>query len=96
MGFSNTNVSVGNSSTLLAAANSDRKYLRLQNDSDEAIYISIGAAAVMNKGVRLTVPGAARATIYEISAMHGNLTTEAVYGICTSGSKNCLVLERSS
>lgn len=93
MGFSNGQVSVGSSTTEIAAANGDRKYLRIQNISDEAVYLGIGADAVSQKGVYLASGGAG---VYEVSPANGNFTTEAINGICASGSKLVVVLERTA
>jgi hypothetical protein len=59
--ITNFNVSVGTSSTQVLAANSNRKLLILVNDSDEAIYVSLGATATLNNGIRLNANGGALA-----------------------------------
>lgn len=77
-----TAVTVGNTSTSVLSADSDRKYLALVNDSDEAIYVELGGTAVMNEGIRLNAGGGS--LVMEIgSAMY----TGAVTAICTTGSK---------
>ena len=76
-------VSVAATSTTVLAANGSREYALIQNDSDEAIYISIGTAAILNSGIRLNPNGGS----YEMSRALGNLKVEAIYGISTSGSK---------
>ncbi len=79
--ITNFNVSVGSSNTQVLAANSSRKLLILVNDSDEDIYIALGATATLNSGIRLNKKG-------------GSLTlddpkyTGVVNAICSSGSKN--------
>ena len=79
--ITNYNLSVGASSTQVLAANSSRKLLILVNDSDEDIYIALGATATLNSGIRLNKKG-------------GSLTlddpkyTGVVNAICSSGSKN--------
>ena len=82
-------VAVGATTTAVIAANSARKYLLLVNDSDEAIYVKLGAAAVMNEGIRINASGGSLA----LSAQNGNLYAGAINGICSSGSKNLLVTE---
>lgn len=77
-----TFVTVGNTTTAIAAANASRKYLAIVNDSDEAMYLGIGAAAVMNKGIRLNANGGT----FEINL--NNRNTSAINGICASGGKN--------
>jgi hypothetical protein len=59
--ITNFNVSIGTSSTQVLPANSSRKLLILVNDSDEAIYVSLGATATLNNGIRLNASGGALA-----------------------------------
>lgn len=80
-------VTVANTSTLVLAANPNRKYVALVNDSNEVIYISLGVAAVLNKGIRLNAEGGS----YEIDSE--NLYTGSIYAICSSGSKVLTVTE---
>ncbi len=82
-------VSVGTSTGELAAANANRTYLLLQNDSDTDIYIKFGAAAVVGEGIRLNLGGGS----LEISGGNGNLDTRVVNAICLSASKDMLVTE---
>lgn len=84
-----TAVTVGNSTTSLVSKNSKRKYLLLVNDSNETIYVKIGADAVMNEGIRINANGGS----YEISPANANLCFEAVNAICSSGSKTLLATE---
>jgi hypothetical protein len=83
-----TVVSVGNTNTAVVAANPYRRYLLLVNDSDEKIYIKLGATAVLSQGIPIA-PGAS----YEISPAKSNLYKGAINGICTTGGKNLLVTE---
>ena len=53
----------------------------LTNDSDEAIYLGFGTAAVMNTGVRLNASGGA------LVLDNALMTTQAINAICASGSK---------
>ena len=76
-------VTVGATTTEILAANGNREYALIQNDSDEVIYIAKGVAAVLNTGIRLNASGGS----YEMSRLLGNLSQGAVNGICTSGSK---------
>ena len=59
--ITNFSVSIGTSSTQVLAANSNRKLLILVNDSDEPIYVSLGATATLNNGIRLNASGGALA-----------------------------------
>ena len=56
------------------------------NDSDETIYIALGASAVVGRGIRLNANG-------------GSFSTEiwqgTVNGICASGSKMVTITEIS-
>ena len=81
--------SIGATTTVALAANTARLYALFVNDSSEEIYLKLGAAAVMNQGIRLNAYGGS----YEMSKRLGNLYTGAVNGICTSGSKVLLVTE---
>ena len=80
-------ISVSTGSTAVLSANADRLYALFQNDSDEEIYIYLGATAVMNKGIRLSASGGS----YEITSV--NLYTGVVTAICATGTKNLLVTQ---
>jgi len=71
----NTAVSVGDTSTTILAANANRKYALIVNDSDTNIYLALGAAAAVNSGIRLNANGGA----FEIN--WANLYKGAIYGI---------------
>jgi len=71
----NTAVNVATSSTTILALNADRLNAVIVNDSDVVIYLGVGAAAVLNQGIRLNANGGA----YEIN--WSNLYTGAIYGI---------------
>ena len=77
-------VSVGATSTTVLAANADRRYAIIVNDSDENIYLKLGSSAEMNKGIRINSAGG---TFME------NIYTGIITGICSSGSKNVTVTE---
>lgn len=81
-----TKVSVGSSDTTVLTSSATRKFAVFVNDSDEVIYLSLSATAVMNEGIRLNANGGS----YEINLM--NLYTGEVSGICTSGGKNLTVV----
>jgi hypothetical protein len=81
-------VSVGIASTAILAANPDRRYLLLVNDSNANIYVSLGAAAVLYTGIRLNAGGG----WYEM--LDGqNLYTGAVNAIAAAAAKNLTYLE---
>jgi len=82
-------VTVGAATTAALAANANRKYALLINDSDTAIYIKFHAAAVANQGIRLNASGGS----YEMSAQQGNLDTRAINAISTGAGKVLLVAE---
>ena len=77
-------VTVGATSTAVLAANSARKEFVLTNDSDEVIYVSFAATAVMNQGVYLGANG---------GALFNDVYTGAVSAICASGAKNLCVVQ---
>ena len=82
-----TPIIVLTSTTVVLAANLNRKYLLIENDSDTTIYISYGVAAANNQGVRLNANGGS----HEFPA--GLIFTGAINAINSSGSKNLLVTE---
>lgn len=89
---SHSNANMGTSSATVVASNSGRKALLIENDSDTIIYLKIGGTAVANEGIRLNANGGS----YEMSLELGNLATDAVNGIVSSGSsKKVLVTEYS-
>ena len=87
--ITHTHPTIGSTTTAALAANTSRRYALLENDSDEVIYVKIGAAAVLNQGIRINASGGS----YEMSAEIGNLNTGAINAICASGSKVLLVVE---
>lgn len=83
----NGKVSVLNSSTVALAANSNRKYALLVNDSDTDMYLALKDDAVVGEGIRLNKNGG----WYEITAT--NLFTGAVNAICATTGKNLTTIE---
>lgn len=82
-----TSVAVQTVSTLVLAANPSRRYAVFVNDSNKPIYLSLGAAAVLNQGIELsTVNGK-----YEIN--DSNLFLGVIYAIAEGGDKNLTVTE---
>lgn len=87
---SNGGVNVTVASTLILAANANRLYAVIINDSDTDMWLGIGVAAVAHKGIRLNAEGGA----YEIG--WSNLYVGAVYGIHeASGNKVATFMEGS-
>ena len=76
-----TQPSITAATTEALAANANRLYALLVNDSVETLYIKLGAAAVLNQGIRLNANGGS----YEMSKKFGNLYTGAINAIGTSG-----------
>lgn len=72
-------VTVGNTTTVVVAADTSRKGITITNDSDETIYLGFGAAAVMNEGHRLNADGGFISVVDY---------TGTINAICASGSKN--------
>lgn len=88
--LTHTAVNVTTSSASALAANTERDYLLLVNDSDQVIYIKFGGAAVLNQGIRLAASGGA----FEASHKFGNLSRAAVFAIHGgSGNKALLITE---
>jgi len=84
----NTGVDVGVASTLILALNADRLYAAIVNHSDTDIWISLGAAAILDQGIPLNAHGGS----YEINWT--NLYTGAIYGIHGgTGNKRVGVME---
>jgi len=75
--------------TELLAANASRSYALLQNDSDTAMYIGIGTAAVANTGLRLNANGGS----YEMSRATNNLTNLAINALASGGNKVAVGIE---
>lgn len=84
-------VDVGATSTSMIGANASRRYLLIINDSDTVIYLNLtGAAAVVNRGVRINANG----SNYEMSATNENLVIGAITAIHGgAGNKSLLVTE---
>lgn len=87
--LAHTVVTVGTTSVQLAAANLNRTYLLIINDSDTAVYLKFGATAVANEGIRLNASGGS----LEISEVNGNLDNRVVNGISTAITKLVLIAE---
>jgi len=83
-----TAVNVTVASGAVLAANANRLYALLVNDSDTVIYIKLGAAAVVNQGIRINAAGGN----YEISSAFGNLYTGAIYGIHGGAGNKALLM----
>ena len=85
-----TVVAVTTASGIALAANANRLYALLINDSDTVIYIKLGATAVANQGIRLSAGGGS----YEMSKKLGNLYTGVINAIHGgTGDKTLLVTE---
>ena len=87
--FTHTAPVIAAVTTAALAANASRLYVCLVNDSTEPIYIKIGAAAVMNEGIRINAAGGS----YEMSQDIDNLSFAAINAICNSGGMTLLVTE---
>lgn len=85
--FAHSNVNVEATTTVIAAADTGRRLLILQNTSDTIIDIKIGADAVLGEGIRLYPNGGT----FEIKPIAGTLDTRVVNGISASGTKTIRV-----
>lgn len=84
------NKSVLDSTTEIVAANASRKHITIVNDSDTTIYLAAGAAAVLNKGIRINANGG----VAQFGGAGGlPLTTQAINGISSVTGKNVTVQE---
>ena len=85
-----TAVVVTTASGIALAANANRLYALLINDSDTVIYINLGATAVANQGIRLNADGGS----YEMSKRLGSLYSGVINAIHGgTGDKTLLVTE---
>ena len=80
-------ITVGATSTAVLPANEQRVWCLLVNDSDEAVYVKVGVAAVLNEGIRINAEGGS----LEIAPESGFHDHRAINAICASGSKTLLV-----
>jgi hypothetical protein len=87
-----TEIAVGTLSTELINPNAKRRYLLIQNKSDEAVYLNIGTAAEGTEGIQLSPAGHENSKI-EFSSKKGNLTQQPIYAVCSSGDKTLAVVE---
>jgi len=78
-------VSVGASTTEVAADNPDRAEITVQNDhATQIVYLALGAAAVANEGIRLNAAG---------GSWTSQAFTGAVNAIATGAATGVLVTE---
>lgn len=89
--LAHTTVTIGVASGVALAANANRTSALFINDSDTTIYLKVGAAAVLNEGIRLNTNGSS----YEMSKNYGNLDTRAIYAISSAATKKLLITEGS-
>ena len=90
--WTHTSTNVTTSTTAVLAANVERKWALIENDSDANFYCKIGAAAVVNQGIRINAAGGT----LEISSALNNYTTDAINCIHGgTGNKVALVAEGS-
>lgn len=81
---SNTRVAVDNSASVqLLAANLNRKYVYIMNNTGKAYYLKLGAAAVVGQGILLSNNG-----MYEIT--QDNLWTGTINAISSSSTSTSL------
>lgn len=78
---------VGTTSAQLLAADVDRVYAILVNDSDVKVFLGFGEAAVEGQGARMNAEGG----VYEVSWY--NLFLGAINGICEGANKNISIVD---
>ena len=76
------NVSVGTGSTQILLADGGRQYALIVNDSDTKMYLNVGSAAEIGKGIPLLANGGA------VEITGENLLVGTVYAICSQPSKS--------
>lgn len=82
----NTRPVISNTTSVLVAANPNRKYLSIFNQNNKNVYIKFGANAVLNQGITI-----APQTLFEITAL--NLYTGQINAIIAGSSVNIEVCE---
>lgn len=83
-------VDVTTASTEVLAANTDRLWVLVINDSDTVIFCKVGAPGVLNEAIRINASGGS----IEISQHFGNFTNLAINCIHGgTGNKVLLVME---
>jgi hypothetical protein len=80
-----TGVSVGTTDTLILASSGGRIWAQIANDGANVVYLNVGAAAVVGKGIRLPVGGT-----FTINAE--NMYVGALHAIAMTGATNVTVL----
>lgn len=95
-------VAVATSSTEILKANPKRRYMMIQNISDEPIQLRVGDHVTATTGIYLAPAyDAASGRDYNAPSMiefthgKGNMNREAVYAICGTAGKNVVVVEGS-
>lgn len=88
-GISASTASTATASATIVAANADRRYLSIQNDSDTIAYLAIGTAAIVNAGHRLNANGGE----FIMSGAQGNLDSRSVTVISSAAGKNLIIKE---
>lgn len=87
---SHSKLAITATSGQVLAANLNRKYALLANDSDTTIYLGLGVTAVAGEGIPLNPHGGS----YEMSSAIGNLYTGVINAIHSgTGNKNLLITE---
>ena len=78
---------VGTTSSIVLAANDDRRAATFVNDSDTVIYLALGPSASLNSGIRLNPAGGS----FEIN--YNNRYSGAISAICSANNKNLCITE---
>lgn len=85
-------VNVAASDTEVLRPNLDRTYCLLINDSDTVIYLALGFAGTLNRGIRLNASGGSYEIIESLNPYHGPI--RAIHG--GVGNKVLLVTEQAA
>ena len=89
--LTHTKADVGDTSTQIVAADTDRRYILLQNQGDEHVDIRVGVAAVKDESIRMYANGGT----FELKPVAGQFDDRAIFGIHvgSGGTKRVTILE---
>ena len=89
--LTHTKADVGDTSTQIVAADTDRRYILLQNQGDEHVDIRVGVAAVKDESIRMYANGGT----FELKPIAGQFDDSAIFGIHVGagGTKRVTIME---
>lgn len=78
---------VTTSSALITSTSTTRQYLRISNDGANTVYLGLGVAAAVGKGIYIPATGS-----YEMNPL--NLFKGTIYAISVTGNSNVTITEK--